>query len=85
MDGWHLSPWGIEGMRKTRRDDLFWLAETLLRSGGYATLFDEEDKKFVKPQSGDDTKALFRYNQEVLKLKNEGPSSDDVPQILIDF
>ncbi len=23
MDGWHLSPWGIEGMRKTRRDDLF--------------------------------------------------------------
>jgi hypothetical protein len=79
-----LSPWELEHKRKSRRDDLFRLAETMFRCGNYDGAF-EEISKLIK--------AAFKKGQltrEVavdfyLQLKEDRPLSSDPPDVLIDF
>ena len=82
---WHLSPWELEGWRKTRRDDLFRLAETLLRSGRYDTLFDKKERRFRNRGWKLWQDADAKYIRKALQYKKNRPFSNEVPQILIDF
>ena len=84
---WHLSPWEIEGHRKTRRDDIFRLAETLLRSGDYDSLYDEQEETIAEKSKSDSPTASGRLARErIAQLKKQRPFDQDVvPPILIEF
>ena len=77
----HLSPWELRNIRKTRRDDIYRLAETLLRSGGYDSLFQEKYQKLKYQEK----KHGPKFKSQVLEMKESRRFVHSVPKIFIDF
>ena len=79
-----LSPWELEHKRKSRRDDLFRLAETMFRCGNYDGAFESiADRIKAALKTGELRRevAVDFY----LQMKEDRPLSSDPPQVLIDF
>jgi hypothetical protein len=79
---WHLSPWELRKIRKTRRDDIFRLAESLIRSGHYDGAFNKAFSK-LRETVPDDSSPDFRGLVFELKVKRK--FNNVVPQIFIEF
>ena len=91
---WHLSPWELEGWRKTQRDDMFRLAETLLRAGKLDTAFAALDaaemdtiRKTLPTEASSNSKVRRtpQYAAFVLKLKRDRPFAETVPPVYVEF
>jgi serine/threonine protein kinase len=72
----YLSPWELDRSPKTRRDDIFRLAETLLRTGGFDDQFQEQVDSLC--QSVQEPTAFYLAKKKRL-------FSDDTPSLLRDF
>ena len=79
-----LSPWEIQGRRRTRRDDLFRLAETLLRVGQYDSWFGIRSRQ-LKTKRQNKTIGYLEYKQQYLEMKRGRVFNDRTPPVLREF
>jgi serine/threonine protein kinase len=63
---YYLFPWELNREAKSRRDDMYRLAETLLRAGGYDTWFEEKIEKRERGMN-EQEQALFELTPEFLE------------------
>ena len=88
-----LSPWEIEGLRLTRRDDMFRTAELALKLGGFDSAYTQAltvlETARVSQEKQWRTDAKARYIRGVLELKRNRPFIDSpnrpTPRVFIDF
>ena len=88
-----LSPWEIEGLRLTRRDDMFRTAEMALNLGGFDTAFIRAfmalDSARVAQENQGRTDSKARFSRGVIDLKRNRPfehsGNRPVPKVFIDF
>jgi serine/threonine protein kinase len=86
-----LSPWELNRETKSRRDDMYRLAETLLQAGGYDTWF-ETNIKNLEGTIARQVRARFEFESTpgfLEKMKEWKPQRilepKTTPQVLIDF
>ena len=84
-----LSPWELMGLRKTRRDDFFRLAETLLRlaevDGAYKSLMRDRVAQIAARLQGGPVVDDPEYKAFLIQSKTDRPFSNNVPQVLKDI
>ena len=89
LNAYHLSPWEMQGHRLTRRDDVFRIAEMLVRlygeDSGFMDKYNDAKKKREDARRRKDPAATQAYLTGVLRLKQERPFNPDLPELLKEF
>ena len=78
----YLSPWEIEGAILGRRDDMFRLAETLIRAGGYTAWIDRAQTEAAQRCPRKAKSCMF---PEMARIKRERQFDANTPTVLIEF
>jgi serine/threonine protein kinase len=88
-NAYHLSPWEMQGHRLTRRDDVFRIAEMLVRLYGEDSGFIEKHNDAKKKRNDamriNEPAAIQAYLTRVIRLKKKRPFNPHLPKLLKEF